>query len=336
MRKQPAKEVSDILEPVLVLLRDNRSKFFSAKEIADKLGVPGKTIMEAIGGLSAWGYRFESNARAQFRFLSAPDTFFPFEIHYGLKTKYIARRISPYYSIVSTNETAFRLAEKGAPEGTMVIAEKQTGGRGRMGRSWHSPPKLGLWMSLVLRPKIAPSAAPSLSILSALTLSEVIRAKYKLQSMIKWPNDCLIDNRKVSGILTELSAEPDKTEFVIVGVGINVNLTSKDFPRSLRSAATSLREELGEKVNRVDLLRAFLERFEINYDLFKAKGLKAFLGKIKKHSLMLGRKIKLKVGQKIIQAVAYDIDSDGALLARHRREILRVTAGEVTIIDSAS
>ena len=333
MTDKLANDTQELLEPVMRLLRDNPDRHFSIKEIAKKVGTTDKMALETIGGLSVWGYRFDLDKSSRYRFVSAPDAIFPFEIQYGLKAKYIGSEVSSHYTVSSTNTIAHQMAEEGAPEGTMVIAERQRGGKGRLGRVWHSPPKLGLWFSLILRPDIDPAAAPSLSILSALTLSEVLRSKYKVQSFIKWPNDCLIDNRKVTGILTELSADNGKIDFVIVGMGINVNMAVKDFPPFLRSIATSIHLETGDNIKRIELLRTYLEAFEKNYDIFKDKGLKPFLPRIKKHSLLLGKKIKLKIGRKLIQAVAHDIDTDGALLAKHRKEILRVTAGEVTVIE---
>lgn len=333
MSKKVSRDVSELLEPVIAILRSSPAKYFSIKQIARKVGVSEILAREAIGGLSSWGYRFEINDRACYKFKTAPDALFPFEIQFGLLTKYIGKEIESHFSVKSTNESALRWAENGAPEGAMVIAEKQIGGKGRLGRSWHSPPKTGLWFSLILRPQIPPSRAPSISILSALTLSEVLQQKYKLKSKIKWPNDCLIDNYKVAGILTELSAEPDKVNYVIMGMGININIPSRDFPASLKSIATSVQAETGEKINRIEFLRNLLNQFEKNYEIFRLKGLKPFHAKIRRHSLMLGKNIKLKLGKKIIQATAFDIDSDGALLAKHRKEILRVTAGEVTILD---
>ena len=333
MADKISNDTPKLLEQVLNLLRDNPRKYFTVKEIAKELGTSDKSSLETIRGLSTWGYRFELDSRSRYRFQSAPDAIFLFEIQYGLKTKYMGQHIASHFSISSTNTAAGHIAENGAPEGMMVIAEKQRSGKGRMGRVWHSPAKKGLWFSLILRPQIDPATAPSLSILAALTMSEILRSKYKLQSWIKWPNDCLIDGRKVCGILTELSADEGKINYIIAGIGINVNLSSKDFPPYLRSIATSIKLEKGECVKRIELLRAFLENFETNYEIYKQKGLKPFLARIKRHSILLGKKIKLKLGRKLIQAVAHDIDSDGALLARHRKEILRVTAGEVTIVD---
>jgi BirA family biotin operon repressor/biotin-[acetyl-CoA-carboxylase] ligase len=332
MAKKLSKGASDILEPVIEALRSDPKKHFSAKQIAQKIGSADVLVMEAIGGLSIWGYRFEMDNNSHIRFLSAPDSLFPFEILYGLKTKAMGQTIYSHFSVASTMDSALKLAEKDAPEGTLVIAEKQTSGRGRLGRSWHSPPKSGLWFSLILRPPVSPAVSPSLSILSALSLSEALRIKYKIPAMIKWPNDCLVDGRKICGILTELSAELDKVNYIIIGMGINVNINRREFPPELRSIATSVKEEYGEKTNRIVLLRAFLERFEKNYQVYTSKGFKPFLQKVRKYSYLLGRKIKLKQGHKIIQATAIDIDADGALLAKHRNEILRVTAGEVTVV----
>ncbi len=327
-------DVSDYLEPVLYHLRDNKEKYFSLKELSEKLNLSPTIVRETIGGLSTWGYRFVMDATSNIRFKSAPDAIFPFEIRYGLKTKFLGRKIESHYSVSSTNLIAHNLAAEGASEGTIVISEKQRGGKGRLGRSWHSPQKVGLWFSMVLRPDIDPSNAPSLSILSALTLSEILRSKYKLHSQIKWPNDVLIDGRKATGILTELDAEKGKVNFVVVGIGINVNTLTSKFPANIRKLATSIREEYGEEINRIELLRDFLEKFEKYYNAFCKKGLKPFLARVKKHSLMLGRKVKLKVGRKVIQAEVYDIGEDGALLVKHRKEKLKVTAGEVTVLDA--
>ena len=333
MVKRTVNDISELLEPIIEILRSNPGKFFSIKQISQKIGISEIIAREAIGGLSSWGYRFEIDQGNSYKFKSAPDALFPFEIKFGLKTTYIGQEIESHFSVNSTNETAFRWAENGAPEGAMVIAEKQIGGKGRLGRSWHSPPKTGLWFSLILRPEIHPAQAPGLSIMSALTLSEVLQQKYKLKSRIKWPNDCLIDNYKVAGILTELSAEPNKINFVIMGMGVNVNIASRDFPTELRSTATSIQAETGEKIDRIRFLRNLLVQFEKNYEIFRIRGLKPFHAKIRRHSLMLGKIIKLKLGKKIVQATAFDIDPDGALLAKHRKEILRVTAGEVTILE---
>jgi len=314
-------------------LRNSPDKSFAIPDLARKFSTRVKVINEALKGLVLWGYKFDFDNTSRARFVSAPDSIFPHEINHYLKTNFFGRNVISHFSVPSTNSLAFRLADEGATEGTLVIADKQTEGRGRLGRRWQSPTKLGLWMSLILRPSQPPAELPALSIVTATALAETISDKLKLDARIKWPNDCLIDGRKVAGILTELSGELDKARFVVVGAGINVNQMSRDFAPYIRKRATSLRIEAGAVVNRIEFLADFLLRFENLYLKFKKKGLKPLLPGIKKRSSLLGRQVRLKRGSKTILAKAIDISAEGALLVRRRKEVLRVTAGEVTVIE---
>ena len=324
--------VDDIAVEVLSLLRNSPEKKYSIPELAEKFSTKPKFVNEALRGLVVWGYKFEFDCKSDVRFISAPDAIFPHEIEHHLKTKFIGRNIVSYFSIPSTNTHAFALADEGAVEGTIVIAEKQTAGKGRLGRKWSSPAKSGLWVSLVLRPKLPPAELPGLSIMTAAALASTIRSRLDLDAMIKWPNDVLLDDGKVAGILTEMAAELDKTRHVIVGVGINVNQHRKDFPASLRNKATSLLLESGDRIDRIKFLADFLLTFENFYLDFKKKGLKPLLPKVRKISSLIGNQVRLKKGRKTILAKAVDIDPSGALVVKRRRELMRVTAGEVTII----
>jgi len=324
--------VDEIAVGLLGFLRDSQEKSFAVPKLAERFATRPRFINQALRGLVVWGYKFDFDSTSKVRFVSAPDSIFPHEIEYYLKTKFIGRNIISHFSVPSTNTLAFDLAEDGAPEGTLVIAEKQTSGRGRLGRSWHSAPKKGLWTSLILRPPLPPAELPGLSIVTAAALAETIISRLKLEAKVKWPNDCLIDGCKVAGILTEISAELDKANFVIVGTGINVNHTIRDFPPALRHDATSLKAEIGEHVDRVPFLADFLLEFEKMYLQFKRRGLKPLLPKIRKRSSLLGRQVRLKRGNKTILAKAVGIGIDGALLVRRRKETLRVTAGDVTIV----
>jgi len=324
--------VDDIAIEILSLLRHSPDKRFSVAALAEKFSTKPKFINEALRGLVVWGYKFEFDSKSDVQFVSAPDAIFPHEIEYHLKTKFIGRNIVSHFSIPSTNTHAFSLADEGAVEGTMVIAEKQTAGKGRLGRKWNSPAKSGLWFSLVLRPTLPPSELPGLSIMTAAALASSIRSRLDLDAMIKWPNDVLIDDSKVAGILTEMAAELDKARHVIVGVGINVNQHRKDFPANLRNKATSLLLESGDRIDRIKFLADFLLTFENLYLDFKKKGLKPLLPKIRKMSSLIGNQVRLKKGRKTILARAVDIDSSGALVVKRKKELMRVTAGEVTII----
>ncbi len=324
--------VDDIAVELLNFLRNSPDRFYAIPKLAERFSTRVKFINEALRGLVVWGYKFDFDNTSRVRFVSAPDCIFPHEIGYHLKTIFIGRNIVSHFSLPSTNSLAFTLASEGAPEGTLVIAEKQTSGRGRLGRRWHSPSKLGLWASLILRPTLPPSESPGLSIVTATALAETIISKLNLDAKVKWPNDCLIDDLKVAGILTELSAELDKVNFVVIGVGININHLRKDFPPYLKKKATSLQIESGGRIDRIAFLADFLLSFEKMYLQFKKKGLKPLLPRIKKRSSLLGQQVKLKMGNKTIIAKAIDIDTSGALLVKRRKETLRVTAGEVTVV----
>jgi len=317
---------------ILDLLRKNPDKDFSTQMIAGKFSASVRSVNDAIRGLVLWGYKFNINERSLVRFVSAPDSIFPHEIEYRLKTRFIGRTIFSHSSLPSTNTLAFSLAEDGVAEGTIVVAERQTAGRGRLGRKWHSPPKTGLWFSLVLRPPVLPSESPGISLVTALALAETIQKNLDLDASIKWPNDVLIDELKVAGILTEIAAELDKVRHVVVGAGINVNQHRKDFPPGIRNRATSLMLEVGEKVDRVGMLADFLKNFEKLYVEFKRTGLKKHLPAIRKRSTLLGEQVRLKRGKKTIIARAVDIDTSGALLVKRKGESMRVSAGEVTIV----
>ncbi len=324
--------VDEIAIGLLSFLRKSRERSYAIPKLAEKFSTRPRFINQALRGLVVWGYKFEFDNTSKVRFVSAPDSIFPHEIEHYLKTKFIGRNIISHFSVPSTNSLAFSLAEDGAPEGTLVIAEKQTSGRGRLGRRWHSSPKKGLWTSLILKPPFPPAELPGLSIVAATALAETIISKLELDAKVKWPNDCLIDGYKVAGILTEISAELDKANFVIVGTGININHTTKDFPPAFRRRATSLKIETGGRIDRVRFLADFLLEFEKTYIQFKRHGLKPLLPRIKKLSSLLGKQVRLKKGNKTILAKAVDIGVDGALLVRRRKETLRVTAGEVTVV----
>ena len=319
-------------EELIMLLQKNTQVFLSTGEISERLEMHPYVVYQAIKELRRWDFEIASEKGKGYRLLKAPDFLLPGEIKGKLKTKILGKEILSYRSLSSTNQLGFRLAEGGVGEGTLIVADEQTKGRGRMGRSWHSPPRLGLWFSLVLRPDVPPYKAPGLSICAGLALAQTIRKLTGLDAKIKWPNDCLINDRKVGGILLELSAELDRTNFVIVGIGVNVNQLSKDFPKSLSSIATSLKMEWGKEVPRIELLISFLQRFESIYLDFKKSGLAPQHGLIKEYSSLLGKKVAVKYGKEKIEGLAEDIDENGSLVIKTPKGERVVRAGEVTVV----
>ncbi|MGB2990087.1 MAG: biotin--[acetyl-CoA-carboxylase] ligase [Candidatus Zixiibacteriota bacterium] len=319
-------------EEVLSLLQKKQRTFLSTKEISEKLRVHPYVVYQAIKELRRWDFEILSEKGKGYRLLKSPDLILAGEVKGKLKTKILGKDVLSYRSVGSTNRLGFRLAEAGAKEGTLIVADEQTKGKGRMGRGWYSPPGLGLWISLILRPNVPPFKAPGLSICAGLALAQTIRKLTGLDAKVKWPNDCLINGLKVGGILLELSAELDRTNFVVAGIGVNVNHLPKDFPKNLSARATSIRIEWGEEVSRVKLLAAFLHRFESIYLDFKKKGLAPQRALIKRFSSLLGRKVAVKFGGEKIEGMAQDIDDNGSLLIRTASGERAVRAGEVTVV----
>lgn len=312
-------------EKILIFLKKNAG-YVSGEEISHSLGITRSAIWKHIQELRELGYDIVAVPHLGYRLLSPPDRLFPSEINEGLKTKCIGKKIYYYDAVSSTMDIATELGMKGAPEGTLVLAETQTKGRGRLGRSWSSPKYKGIYLSLILKPKISPNQAPVLTLLAAVSVCEAIKEIADLEAKIKWPNDILIHNKKLGGILTELNAETDEIRFVIIGIGLNVNNEKK----SLIPQATSLKEQRKENIDRIELLKGILEKLEENYLCFCEKSHRAIIEKWRSFSLTLGKRIKIISHDIHLEGVALDIDIDGGLLLRKDSGLIeKVMAGDV-------
>ena len=248
------------------------------------------------------------------------------------KVRLIGRDIRVFRETTSTNDVLEKLASAGVQEGSVVFAEAQTAGRGRLGRKWLSPPYRGLWFSVLLRPDLRPLETTRLTILAATALARAIRLETNLTPQIKWPNDLLLDGRKVAGILTELRAEIDRVKHVIIGIGVDVNLTSNEFPAELRKTATSIRIESGAKADRAALAAAILRELDADYHRLRLGRFEAIADEWEKLCTTLGHAVTIRLGPRTIQGVAESLDNDGALLIRTQHGRLeRVTGGDVTV-----
>ncbi len=315
----------------LTLLGDRIGGGIALDDAEKRLSVSAAQLRHLIELLGGWGYKVKESD-GQLNLIEVGDFVNDFAVRHYLSTKVLGQKIHSYQSLGSTNTTAWQLAEQGAPEGTVVVADRQKAGRGRLGRSWHSPPRVGLWFSLVLRPEIIPADAPGLSLLTAMALAQTIQSHCRIEAKIKWPNDCQIAGKKVAGILTELSSELDRVNFVVVGVGLNVHQTKSDFPSALRSKATSLTIETRKKWQRAEILALFLKEFEYFYLQFKKSGIAPFTDEIERRMALLGQKVKLASGKEIITGKVAGLAPDGALLLETKTGSYRAISGEVSVL----
>lgn len=255
----------------------------------------------------------------------------PQKVKDGLRTKVIGRTIHSFRELQSTNDMSRRLAMRNAKEGTVIVAETQTCGRGRFNRKWASP-EGGLWFSIILRPRCKPKDAVKLTLATSVAVARTISKLFGLETQIKWPNDVLIDGKKVCGILTEASTKGDILNFVAIGVGINTNFTINSLPSNLRYVSTSLREELGREIERETFLRETLEAIEKYYDLFLQRRFGQVLDEWKTLASFLGSFVKVTGFGEEIEGWATNIDDDGRLILKLKDQTTRkIVSGDVTL-----
>ncbi|MEE8404809.1 MAG: biotin--[acetyl-CoA-carboxylase] ligase [candidate division Zixibacteria bacterium] len=324
-------ELQTLADEILFHIRKKPRKIFEILRLAIKFGVETDEVIRATKVLKKWGYGVRLN-KNELTFLSPTDALSSTEILYYLKTKIIGKPMASFKSLKSTNDLASQMAAGCTGEGEVITSEKQTLGRGRLGRSWHSPEKVGAYVSIILRPKMSPDKAPGLSIMTALAAAETFEKYCPGKVKIKWPNDILLGNRKVAGVLTELFTKQNKINYVVVGIGININQKQTDFPQTIRKLATSLRQVSGKKINRAELTAEFLEHFEKEYKSYPKSQLGGSLKRIRAYSSLLGQTITLKTGDKSLTGQAIDIDRTGALIVEVDGEKVTVSGGEVTVV----
>ncbi|MBI4846827.1 MAG: biotin--[acetyl-CoA-carboxylase] ligase [Candidatus Omnitrophica bacterium] len=316
-------------EKILILLKEHSNLFVSGEDISQKLKVSRTAVWKHIQRLRENGYEILSQPHLGYRLLKVPDRMLPDEIKYNLKAKLFGRKIIAYASTTSTNDVGYLLAEQSAEEGTLIISEEQTKGKGRLGREWISPPKVGLYMSLILRPDLMPVEAGKITLMSSVCITKTIRSYLGLQAQIKWPNDVYIDNEKVCGILTQMSAEQDLINFIVLGVGINVNNQQDKLP----AHATSLSLKLKKKIDRIELLKKLLYELEKGYFDLGKKQFSHMIDEWRNFSLTLGHRIKIKWRENVIEGQAMDMDENGALILRDDFGFLHhILSGDVSVI----
>jgi BirA family biotin operon repressor/biotin-[acetyl-CoA-carboxylase] ligase len=318
---------------ILTALRAAGDGAVSGAELSQKLRVSRAAVWARIEDLRSLGYDIEASPHRGYRLVSAPDVLHADDLMSRLgKTKVIGRDIRVFQETTSTNDVIEKLARDGVKEGVVVFAESQTRGRGRLGRKWLSPGKRGLWFSVLLRPDFRPQETTRLTVASATALRRAIELQTGLKPEIKWPNDILVHGKKVAGILTELSAELDHVKCVILGIGVDVNLSLGDFPAELRKLATSLKVELGKPVSRPELAVAILRELDHDYARIVSGQFTAVADEWEEHGTTIGQEVVIRTGDRRVRGRAESLDEDGALLLRTEHGHLeRIIGGDVTL-----
>jgi BirA family biotin operon repressor/biotin-[acetyl-CoA-carboxylase] ligase len=318
-------------EKILHLLRASRSEFLSGEELARKTGVSRTMVWKHIKSLERDGFGIEAVPSQGYRITSEPDILRQNDIKPGLKTKVIGKEIHLFSEISSTNTLAMEMASRGAPQGAVVIAETQTGGKGRLGRKWISP-KGNLYFSVILRPDIPLHKAPLSTLMGAVAVATAIRKVCQVHAAIKWPNDILISGKKVCGLLTEMSAEQDRIKHIVLGIGVDVNLEPDVLPSDIRAVTTSLALETRQKINRTALLQEILRELDHWYHVFlhdPANVLKEW----ERLNMTIGSRIAVSGGGEVLEGLAQGLDAEGRLIVKLDDGTARtVAAGDVTII----
>ena len=256
-------------------------------------------------------------------------------IEKGLGTRRLGKKIHYFSVLDSTNLYARKLAEEGALEGEVIVAESQTGGKGRLGRSWVSPPNLNLYLSVILRPKLLPLHAPQITLMAAVALAETVQCFIPLPAEIKWPNDILVGGKKLAGILTESSCDPGKILFVILGIGVNLNFPKELMPEAIRESATSIMALTGKPVNRSEFTLRLIQNLEQCYGELEEGGFSFLAERWAGFFRLKGKRVRVQMMEQAILGKAMGIDIDGALILEDERGFVqRIVAGEVIPMDA--
>jgi BirA family transcriptional regulator, biotin operon repressor / biotin---[acetyl-CoA-carboxylase] ligase len=318
------------LTALLTLLSENSTIVISGERIAREIGVSRSMVWQWVQRLRQLGVLVKSHSGNGYFLEKVPDILLPDLLRGRLKGNEFGKRFYHFFKTDSTNRVAMELAYSNEPEGAVVLAEEQTAGRGRAGREWHSERGTGIYVTFLLRPRLAPVQAPLLTMLAGLSAHAAIQEHTGLSPELKWPNDLLLNGKKVGGILTEMYAEPNLVRFVIVGMGINVN--QEKFPTELSSVATSLRNESGRQHSRLELLIRLLREFETDYHRFLREGpglvTERFLSL---SNFAIGKRVRVDTGRETFIGTTTGLTSEGLLQVRREDgPVATVIAGDVT------
>lgn len=308
---------------------DNKSKFISGEELSKKLGISRAAVWKHIKSLREEGYNIESVNKKGYRLIEKPDDLLTYDnIYHNLNTKILGKKIIHFDTIDSTNDYAKKIGNEES-EGTVIISEEQTKGRGRLGRNWHSNLSEGIWMSIILKPNIVPYKAPFITLIAGASIVEALH-KLGVNAKIKWPNDIILNEKKICGILTELSAEIERINHIVLGIGINVK--TMEFSQEICDVATSLYKE-NYIISRVDIVRNILLEFESMYlEYINNNSKEKVLDICRRHSAIIGKEIYTIRDEEKKLVRCLDINEEGNLIIkRNDGSIKEIISGEISI-----
>lgn len=317
-------------EELLKLLRRPGGDYLSGEALSRALEVSRSAVWKQIRLLREQGYVIEAVPSRGYRLAETPDSLIPAEIQADLGTRVVGGELVCLEETDSTNARAHELGEAGAADGTVVIADQQSAGKGRLGRRWSSPAGVNLYASVLLRPELPPRFAPQLTFVSAVAVARAVGEISGLAAEVKWPNDILLAGRKVAGLLNEMSAETERIHYVILGIGVNLNMAPEQFPDDLRYPATSVAIETGRPVSRLAFTRSLLRQLDDLYQLFLQQGIEPILQLWQALFPLLGRRVSVDQQGTLLRGRVEGLDGDGALLLRlDDGRLERILAGDV-------
>lgn len=288
----------------------------SGQEFADEFGLSRTAIWKYIKEFEEEGYEIESIRKKGYVLISSPDRVNAANIQKHLQTATYGRAIDYHASCGSTQNLAHDAAQAGAPDGTLIVSEEQTAGKGRLSRPWDSAAQKGIWMSLIVRPSLMPQQAPQMTLVAAVAIVRAIENVAGLEATIKWPNDIMINGKKMTGILTELQSEPDRVKAIILGIGMNVNQDEEDFPMELKAIATSLKIACGSHIDRAKLIAEILTFLELYTTMYEKHGFAPIKLLWESYSNIAGKRIRAVMLNETVEGTALGISEEGLLELR--------------------
>lgn len=305
--------------------------YVSGGEAASRLGISRTAVFKRVNRLREEGYVIDSRHGKGYRLMPRFDGLLPLEVRLKARSRLFGGNMITLPAAGSSQDHLRKLAGEGAPPGTVVIALHQSAGKGRMGRRWFSP-QGGLWFSLLLRPQFPLGEIYKLTLLFGVSVSSALQ-QFGVETGLKWPNDVMAGGRKICGILTEVSAQPERVEYVLVGIGVNANFHVWELPEDLRSSSTSVLEVIGKKVDRAELLGRILEQSEALYAGAERDGFTAVMDAWRSRSCTLGRRVLVRLPRGIVSGTALALNGDGSLLVEGEGGRVSVYAGDLTLLD---